>query len=143
MNPGAWRNWQTQRTYDPLEQSLQVRPLSRPPILMNVRASLGQSIRYFLVVAGFGTLIFSAFSATNTPLPRVATFHCDITPPLGEPMVWATKLTKVEQPLLAKGIVLEDGINRYVLCALDWCLMGNDTELSFRKTLAAAAGTDP
>ncbi len=75
-------------------------------------------------------------------LPRVATFRCDITPPLGEPMVWATKLTKVEQPLLAKGIVLEEGTNRYVLCALDWCLVGNDTQLSFRKALAEGARTD-
>jgi hypothetical protein len=45
--------------------------------------------------------------------------------------------------LLAKGVVLEDGNSRYVICALDWCLVGNDTELSFRKTLATAALTDP
>jgi hypothetical protein len=74
---------------------------------------------------------------------RVATFRCDVTPWPGEPLVWATKLVKVEEPLLAKGIVLADGTNRYVLCALDWCLLANDSELSFRKTLAAAAGTDP
>ena len=74
---------------------------------------------------------------------RVATFSCDVTPWPGEPLVWATKLVKVEDPLLAKGIVLEDGTNRYVLCSLDWCLVGNDTELSFRQTLAEAAGTDP
>jgi hypothetical protein len=29
------------------------------------------------------------------------------------------------------------------MCALDWCLMGNDSELSFRKALAEAAGTGP
>jgi hypothetical protein len=81
-------------------------------------------------------------ASETAPLPRVATFQCDITPPLGEPMLWATKLTKVEQPLLAKGVLLEDGTNRYVLCALDWCLVGNDTELSFRQTLANAAHTD-
>ena len=80
--------------------------------------------------------------AVAAPL-RVATFRCDVTPWLGETLVWTAKLIKVEEPLLAKGIVLEDGTNRYVLCALDWCLLGNDSELSFRKTLAKAAGTDP
>src|ERR1017187_8188723 len=80
--------------------------------------------------------------AIAAPL-RVATFRCDVTPWPGEALVWTAKLVKVEEPLLAKGIVLEDGTNRYVLCALDWCLLGNDTELSFRKALAVAAGTDP
>jgi hypothetical protein len=74
---------------------------------------------------------------------RVATFRCDATPGPGEPLVWATKLTKIEDPLLVKGIVLEDGTNRMVLCGIDWCLMCNESELSFRKALAGAAGTDP
>ena len=65
--------------------------------------------------------------AAAAPL-RVATFRCDVTPWPGEPLVWATKLVKVEDPLLAKGIVLEDGTNRYVLCALDWCLLCNDSQ---------------
>src|ERR1017187_5632343 len=80
--------------------------------------------------------------AVAAPL-RVATFRCDVTPWPGETLVWTAKLVRVEEPLLAKGIVLEDGTNRYVLCALDWCLLGNDSELSFRKALAGAVGTDP
>ena len=80
--------------------------------------------------------------AVAAPL-RVATFRCDVTPWPGEALVWTAKLVKVEEPLLAKGIVLEDGANRYVLCALDWCLLANDSELSFRKALADAVGTDP
>jgi hypothetical protein len=80
--------------------------------------------------------------AFGAPL-RVATFRCDVTPWSGETLLWTAKLVKVEEPLLAKGIVLEDGTNRYVVCALDWCLLANDSELSFRKALAAAAGTDP
>ena len=83
-----------------------------------------------------------AFGACAASL-RVATFRCDVTPGPGEPLVWATKLVTIEEPLLAKGIVLEDGPNRMVLCGIDWCLMGNESELSFRKTLAGAAGTDP
>jgi hypothetical protein len=81
--------------------------------------------------------------AAQSPASRVASFRCDITPGPGEPLVWATKLTKVEDPLLAKGVLLEDGTNRFVLCGLDWCLMGNESELLFRRSLARAAGTDP
>jgi hypothetical protein len=73
---------------------------------------------------------------------RVATFRCDITPPLGEPMFAGDALRTVEQPLLAKGIVLEADGNRYVLCALDWCLLCNGSYQSFRNKIAAAAETD-
>ncbi len=74
---------------------------------------------------------------------RVATFRCDITPPLGQPMISGDALRTVEQPLLAKGIVLEDGTQRYVLCALDWCELCNGAHDSFRNKIAAVAGTDP
>ena len=40
---------------------------------------------------------------------RVATFRCDITPPLGQPLMACDPIRTVEQPLLAKGIVLEAG----------------------------------
>jgi hypothetical protein len=93
--------------------------------------------RIFLLLSACFT-----FTALGAPL-RVATFRCDVTPDPGEPLVWANKLTKVEDPLLAKGIVLEDGTNRMVLCGIDWCLLGNESERSFRQSLAAAAGTDP
>jgi hypothetical protein len=86
--------------------------------------------------------VWFEWGAVAAPL-RVATFRCDVTPWPGEALVWTAKLVKVEEPLLAKGIVLEDGTNRYVLCALDWCLLANDSELSFRKALADAARTDP
>ena len=80
---------------------------------------------------------------TAAPGLRVASFHCDITPPLGQPMVWATPLVKVEAPLQAKGILLQAGTNRYILCALDWCLAANDTQASFRRALARGAETLP
>jgi hypothetical protein len=82
-------------------------------------------------------------NGANPAALRVGTFRCDITPGHGEALVWATPLVKVEEPLLAKGIVLEEGPNRYVLCALDWCLMGNETERSFRQVLARATKTLP
>ena len=74
---------------------------------------------------------------------RVATFRCDITPPLGQPMFSCDALRTVEQPLLAKGIVLEAGGQRYVLCALDWCELCNGSYEALRNKIAAAAGTTP
>ena len=110
---------------------------------MNLSASVSSKLQLVLRLAlvTFAGALFEG-RALAAPL-RVATFRCDITPWPGEPLIWATPLVKVETPLLAKGIVLEDGANRYVLCALDWCLVGNESELAFRKALADAAGTDP
>ena len=74
---------------------------------------------------------------------RVATFRCDITPPLGQPMFGCDPLRKVEEPLLAKGIVLEAGSQRYVLCALDWCELCNESYQEIRQKIADAAGPTP
>ena len=41
-----------------------------------------------------------------------------------------------------KGIVLEEGRNRYVLCAVDWCELCNSTHQLFRRKIARAAATD-
>ncbi len=93
----------------------------------------------------FLSLLLAGWQATllqAAPL-RVAAFACDATPPLGEPMIWAIPLQKVVAPLLAKGVVLEDGANRYVLCSFDWCLIGNESTANFQQTLARAAGTSP
>ena len=85
--------------------------------------------------------IFSPFAAAASPSMRVTTFRADITPDLGEPMFSCDPLRTVEQPLLAKGIVLESAGQRYVLCALDWCLLSNSSYDAMRGTIAAAAGT--
>ena len=76
---------------------------------------------------------------------RVATFRCDVTPPLGFLTYPPTfkPLEKIEHPLLAKGIVLDDGEHRYVLCAIDWCTLCNSTYDLFRRKVAEGAGTDP
>jgi hypothetical protein len=73
---------------------------------------------------------------------RVAAFRSDLTPPPGAPLIWVTPVVAVDDPLWAKGIVLDDGRNRYVLCAVDWCALCNSTEMLFRRKIAAAAGTD-
>jgi hypothetical protein len=71
----------------------------------------------------------------------MATFSCDVTLPLGD-LLYAKPLTNVEHPLLAKGVVLDDGRKRYVLCAVDWCTMRNSTHQRFRSKVAEAAGAD-
>jgi len=72
---------------------------------------------------------------------RLGVFRCDVTPPLGHPLCggWIKPLEKVDDPLLAKGIVLEQGRDRYVLCAVDWCLLQTAAHELFRRKLAEAA----
>ena len=72
---------------------------------------------------------------------QVATFESDVTIPLGE-RLYSQPLVAVDQPLQAKGIVLDDGGKRYVLCTIDWCTIRNATHLLFRTKLAEAVGTD-
>jgi hypothetical protein len=74
---------------------------------------------------------------------RLATFRCDVTPPAnGHPLIWLVQVKTVEDPLLAKGVVLDDGTHRYVLCAMDWCGLCNSSHTQLAKSIAAAAGTD-
>ncbi|MBU4272075.1 MAG: hypothetical protein KKE86_15805 [Planctomycetes bacterium] len=42
-----------------------------------------------------------------------------------------------------KGIVLEAEGRRYVVCALDWCVVCNDSYRKLREKIAEAAGIDP
>lgn len=85
-----------------------------------------------------------AFSAdADADALRVSVFRCDVTTPLGSPIYSGYQpLAKVEHPLLAKGIVLDDGRQRYVLCSVDYCELCNSTHTMFRRKLADAVGTD-
>ena len=86
----------------------------------------------------------SLVSTTEAAPLRVATFKCDMTTPLGHTSFPSGKpLEVIEHPLMAKGIVLEDGGQRYVFCVIDWCSLCNSTHLLYRQKIAAAAGTDP
>jgi len=94
---------------------------------LSIRAFTSQWIHLaFCLAATVCSGVWFESSALASP-SRVATFRCDVTPWPGEPLVWTAKLVKVEDSLLAKGIVLEAGTNRYVICAIDWCVLGNDS----------------
>src|SRR5688500_18759578 len=72
---------------------------------------------------------------------RAAAFRADATPPLGEPLIWVEPAKQILDPLWAKGVIIEDGDRRYVLCALDWCGVGGSIHTMFRQRLADAART--
>jgi putative membrane-bound dehydrogenase-like protein len=74
---------------------------------------------------------------------RLTTFRCDVTPPVGQPLFSGDLLKSVAEPLLAKGIVIESQGKRYVLCAVDWCMVSNGTHLSMRRRIAEAVDTHP
>ncbi|MCX5756949.1 MAG: hypothetical protein NTU83_00275 [Candidatus Hydrogenedentes bacterium] len=101
--------------------------------------------RFLAAGMATGGILFSGKGmAAIKSKQRIATFRCDVTPPLGTPIYSGYKpLATIEHPLLAKGIVLEDRGKRYVLCAVDWCELNNGTHTSFCKAVAKAAGTDP
>jgi len=102
-------------------------------------------LRFVCAVAVAAASIPSPRCCTKAAELRVATFRCDVTPPLGFLTYPPTfkPLEKIEHPLLAKGIVLDDGGHRYVLCAIDWCGICNSTYDLFRRKVAEGAGTDP
>ncbi len=101
-------------------------------------------------VAGTSGILFAGAlgrstwcEAADSRALRVTTFRSDVTPPLGFPSYPSFKpLATVEHPLLAKGIVLDDGRRRYVLCAFDWCVCSNSSRLLFQRKMAEAAGAD-
>ena len=79
-------------------------------------------------------------------LPRVATFKADVTLPIGHPMYTDYRPVKTaEHPLLAKGIIIEDGKtkNRYAVCTFDWCEICNGTHDLVREKIAKAVNTTP
>ncbi len=103
-----------------------------------------QLIKYFAVSLGMFVLFAGvSVGASQAAQLRVATFRCDATPPIGgHPLIWLTSAKTIEDPLWAKGIVLDDGQSRYVLCAMDWCGLCDSTYDLFCRKLAEAVGTD-
>jgi hypothetical protein len=83
----------------------------------------------------------STGGAPGAPL-RMAIFASDVTPPLGHPLCggWIKPAEEILQPLVLKGIVLDDGRSRVVIAAMDWCVLRGAAFDLFRDRIARAAG---
>ncbi len=95
---------------------------------------------WIIVIIGLQGI--SELQASPTSRLSAASFACDVTPPLGHPLCggWIKPLVAVDDPLLAKGVILNDGKDRYVLCAVDWCLLQTGAFDQFRQAIALGAG---
>lgn len=108
-----------------------------------MNARLRFSNARWLLVAGLAMAGQSAVSfAVERPQIAIASFSVDVTPPEGHPLCggWIKPLEAVDDPLLAKGVVLESKRDRYVICVLDWCLLQTKAHDAFIGALAGAAG---
>jgi hypothetical protein len=79
------------------------------------------------------------------PPLHLATFSCDVSPPVGHPLCggWIEPVRRVEDPLRALGVILLGPEAPVVLCAVDWCGLRNDAHQAWVKALADAAHTTP
>src|SRR5438093_13359893 len=79
------------------------------------------------------------------PVFHLATFTCDVTPPVGHPLCggWIEPVRAVDDPLRALGVVLLGMGQPIVLCAVDWCGLRNEAHDAWRNALAKAAHTVP
>jgi hypothetical protein len=79
------------------------------------------------------------------PALHLATFACDVTPPLGHPLCggWMEPVRTVDDPLRALGVILLGMGRPVVLCAVDWCGIRNDAYTVWRQALADATHTVP
>jgi hypothetical protein len=93
-------------------------------------------------------LLIGCSSAGGTPdgagggMPRMAIFASDVTPPIGHPLCggWIKPVDEILQPLVLKGIVLDDGKTRCVIASMDWCVLQGAAFDMFRNKMALAGG---
>ncbi len=80
-------------------------------------------------------------SQTN-PL-QIATFQCDITPPIGSPLCYGhvSPAKEIVDPLSARGIIFLNAGKPIVLLALDWVGANNGTQDVWKERLASALET--
>jgi len=123
-------------------------PASKANRQGRLAAPVGRAVVLLLgmCAAGLRPHAFAVFAADaqQQPALRVATFRCDVTPAIGgQPLIWLDVPETIEDPLWAKGIVLESGGTRFAICALDWCGLCNSSYDLFRTALAASLETSP
>ena len=97
----------------------------------------------------FAALVVAVLSVTAGPARsaeefRLATFHADVTIPLGHRCmgILPRKAERLVDPLYVNGLVLLGSDKPIVLVAVDWCEIRNESYDQWRDALAKAAGTD-
>lgn len=97
-------------------------------------------------LAAVGTAAFATRQGEAQAAPNswsLSTFECDITPPVGHPLLGTSfaPARSILDPLAGRGLVLTGPQEPLVLVCLDWCELRNDAFARWRQALAAAAGT--
>src|SRR5262245_28462387 len=74
---------------------------------------------------------------------HLATFSCDVTPPVGHPLCggWIEPARATDDPLMALGLILLGMGQPVVLCAVDWTGLRNEAHDAWRRALARAVHT--
>ncbi|NND06881.1 MAG: hypothetical protein HKN87_10920 [Saprospiraceae bacterium] len=93
------------------------------------------SIRYFLLCCLSGLIWTTAAQQL-----QLGVFRVDVSPPLGSPVAYAPARTILD-PLTARGVVLSDGTQPIVLCAVDYLGIANEGMIAWKQALAKAANT--
>ncbi len=110
------------------------------------RDFVGRSLRAG-ALAGLSSLGSAALESLANETPQaalgLACFRCDVTPPLGHPLLggWIEPARAIDDPLQALGVVLLGSGKPIVLCAVDWCGLRNDAHRVWRQALAEAVHT--
>ncbi len=101
------------------------------------------------VAAGAAGALSSAWtpgvlSAADAGGPvRLATFTCDVTPPMGHGCCggWITPVKEVEDPLESIGVIILGAGQPIVISTVDWTGLCNQAHIQWREALAKAVGT--
>jgi len=74
---------------------------------------------------------------------RIATFQCDVTPPVGSPLCYGAvkPVERIVDPLSARGLILLTDEKPIVLCVIDWVAISNGAQDAWIDALADAVGT--
>jgi hypothetical protein len=76
---------------------------------------------------------------------RLGTFRVEVTPPIGYPLCGGAHppLKAVRDPLHVRGVLLDDGEKRLLLCSVEFTQLSGAPHVALRAALAAAAETGP
>jgi len=104
-----------------------------------------QFLQTSLAAATTTLLANPLLGATATPQLKLATFRCDVSPPMNHPLCggWIKPVVGMDDPEEAIGLIITGAGEPIVICAVDWTGLLNEAHVQWRTVLAQAAGTTP